>query len=97
MSLQILNERRKKINELAEACVKKQIGKDSGLSPDNYEELLDEVTSLVEWPVALCGKFDAEFLSCTARSLNFCYARSSALFPSIERGRKITATLCHHQ
>jgi len=27
-----------------------------------HEPLLDEVTGLVEWPVALCGSFDAEFL-----------------------------------
>lgn len=27
------------------------------------EELLDEVTSLVEWPVALCGKFNPDYLT----------------------------------
>lgn len=33
------------------------------------EELLDEVTSLVEWPVALTGKFDDEFLSVPSECL----------------------------
>ncbi len=33
------------------------------------EDLLDEVTSLVEWPVALAGKFDGEFLAVPAEAL----------------------------
>lgn len=33
------------------------------------EDLLDEVTSLVEWPVALAGKFDEAFLSVPAEAL----------------------------
>ena len=33
------------------------------------EDLLDEVTALVEWPVALSGRFDDDFLSVPAESL----------------------------
>ena len=33
------------------------------------EELLDEVTALVEWPVALSGRFDAGFLEVPAEAL----------------------------
>ncbi len=33
------------------------------------EDLLDEVTSLVEWPVAVAGDFDKEFLEVPAESL----------------------------
>ena len=33
------------------------------------EELLDEVTALVEWPVALTGSFDAEFLQLPQEAL----------------------------
>ncbi len=33
------------------------------------EDLLEEVTSLVEWPVALTGKFDAHFLSVPREAL----------------------------
>ena len=42
--------------------------------PDNGEviiedDLLDEVTSLTEWPVALVGKFDEKFLRVPAKAL----------------------------
>ncbi|MDP0561550.1 MAG: glycine--tRNA ligase subunit beta [Candidatus Endonucleobacter sp. (ex Gigantidas childressi)] len=43
----------KKINNTAVVC----------------EDLLDEVTALVEWPIALSGQFDDEFLSIPAESL----------------------------
>lgn len=33
------------------------------------EDLLDEVTSLVEWPTAISGRFDAEFLQVPAEAL----------------------------
>lgn len=33
------------------------------------EDLLDEVTGIVEWPVALSGQFDAEFLQVPAEAL----------------------------
>jgi len=33
------------------------------------EELVDEVTALVEWPVALAGRFDAEFLDIPKEAL----------------------------
>ena len=33
------------------------------------EDLLDEVTALVEWPTALCGAFENEFLSVPAEAL----------------------------
>ncbi len=33
------------------------------------QALLDEVTALVEWPVALCGKFDKTFLNVPAEAL----------------------------
>jgi glycyl-tRNA synthetase beta chain len=33
------------------------------------EDLLEEVTALVEWPVALCGRFDEEFLQVPAEAL----------------------------
>ena len=31
------------------------------------DDLLDEVTALVEWPVPLAGRFEERFLSCRAR------------------------------
>lgn len=34
-----------------------------------HDNLLDEVTALTEWPVALCGKFDERFLAVPAEAL----------------------------
>jgi glycyl-tRNA synthetase beta chain len=38
------------------------IAKQRGLRLREDDALLDEVTGLVEWPVAMCGKIDAEFM-----------------------------------
>ncbi|HLB58022.1 MAG TPA: glycine--tRNA ligase subunit beta, partial [Gammaproteobacteria bacterium] len=51
------NKRRDIVHEEAHACVGKK-GK-----VVISDELLDEVTGLVEFPVALCGQFDKEFLT----------------------------------
>ncbi len=40
-----------------------------GGTPVMDEELVDEVTALVEWPVALAGKFDEEFLEIPKEAL----------------------------
>jgi glycyl-tRNA synthetase beta chain len=50
------NHRKESIREQIQACAK-TIG-----TPIIDEVLLDEVTALVEWPVALLGKFDPKFL-----------------------------------
>lgn len=52
--------RREKIKVEAESLVKKSLGDKAHIAMD--EALLDEVTGLVEWPVALLGQFDAKFL-----------------------------------
>ena len=55
------NKRRDLIRVEAEKCVEKKIGvKGKALLSD---VLLDEVTGLVEYPVAFCGQFDETFLS----------------------------------
>ncbi|HEY9671200.1 MAG TPA: glycine--tRNA ligase subunit beta [Waterburya sp.] len=51
------NERRTKIQEQVKAAAQ-QLG---GYAPI-YEDLLAEVTNLVEWPTAVVGKFDPDFL-----------------------------------
>ncbi|MEW6498043.1 MAG: glycine--tRNA ligase subunit beta [Cyanobacteriota bacterium] len=51
------NERRGKIEEQ----VKAEVQKLGGYTP-MYEGLLEEVINLVEWPTAVVGKFDSEFL-----------------------------------
>lgn len=55
------NERRNRIFQQATQCVKEKLDKDYGILPN--DELLGEITGLVEWPVALCGQFDQAFLN----------------------------------
>lgn len=52
--------RRQLVWEQAQALVKEKFSHDCHAIIS--DELWDEVTSLVEWPVALCGKFDESFL-----------------------------------
>lgn len=54
-----VSKRREKVAALAMAAVK---AVDKNAHPHMTDLLLDEVAGLVEWPVALCGKFDAAFL-----------------------------------
>lgn len=58
------NERRGKIRAQVEAAGKKL----NGLAVID-EDLLDEVTGLVEWPVALAGKFEERFLAVPQEAL----------------------------
>ena len=53
--------RRELIRVAAEQCLEKELGSKGKVFIT--DELLDEVTGLVEYPVALCGQFDKEFLS----------------------------------
>jgi glycyl-tRNA synthetase beta chain len=45
------------------------VAKAAGASAVIDDDLLDEVTALVEWPVALAGKFDESFLEVPAEAL----------------------------
>ncbi|HEY9637305.1 MAG TPA: glycine--tRNA ligase subunit beta [Coleofasciculaceae cyanobacterium] len=53
------DERQRKIEEQVEAAAQKL----GGHVPLQYGTLLDEVTDLVEWPTAVVGKFEPDFLS----------------------------------
>jgi glycyl-tRNA synthetase beta chain len=57
------NQRRESIREQIQVCTH-NIG-----TPVIDDALLDEVTGLVEWPVALLGKFDPKFLVVPAEAL----------------------------
>ena len=48
------------------------------------EDLLDEVTSLVEWPVALSGTFDEEFLEVPAEALISSMQSHQKYFPVVD-------------
>lgn len=53
------------------------------------ESLLDEVTSLVEWPVALTGKFDEEFLSVPSECLISSMAEHQKYFHVLDKNGKL--------
>ena len=53
------------------------------------DDLLDEVTSLVEWPVALTGKFDDEFLSVPAECLVSSMAEHQKYFHVLDKEGKL--------
>lgn len=53
--------RRERVRNAAIECVHRNLG-DHGHVLISSDDLLDEVTGLVEWPVALSGQFDQAFL-----------------------------------
>lgn len=59
--------RKAKIKEQATAIVQKAFGKNAHAVIS--DALLDEVTGLVEWPVAILGDFDQRFLSVPSEAL----------------------------
>jgi glycyl-tRNA synthetase beta chain len=55
------------------------------------EDLLEEVTSLVEWPVALAGAFDAEFLEVPAEALISSMQSHQKYFPVVNDAGQLQA------
>lgn len=53
------------------------------------EDLLDEVASLVEWPAALTGKFDDEFLEVPSECLISSMAEHQKYFHVLDKGGKL--------
>jgi len=56
------NERQQRIITEAKEAVRSKLGEGAKVYISS-QELLDEVTGLVEWPVALCGQYDPVFLN----------------------------------
>lgn len=80
------DERKQKIQDEIQNCVKKQLSPSS--KPVVPETLLDEVTGLVEWPVALCGSFDESFLNVPQEVLMSSMQDHQRYFPIVnEKGR----------
>lgn len=77
-------ERQQLIEEQVKAEAKK-LGGVAQISP----ELLEEVTGLVEWPVALTGKFDDEFLSVPAECLISSMAEHQKYFHVLDKDGKL--------
>lgn len=53
------------------------------------EDLLDEVTGLVEWPVAICGNFDAAFLTVPQEALISAMQDHQRYFPVVDADGKL--------
>ncbi|ELY4523667.1 glycine--tRNA ligase subunit beta [Cronobacter turicensis] len=70
------NARKAKIQQDAEAAAAK-IGGNADLS----DSLLEEVTSLVEWPVVLTSKFEEKFLAVPAEALVYTMKGDQKYFP----------------
>lgn len=55
------------------------------------EELLDEVTALVEWPVAIAGGFDTSFLAVPQEALISAMQDHQKYFPVVDANNKLMA------
>ncbi|MCW9047866.1 MAG: glycine--tRNA ligase subunit beta, partial [Gammaproteobacteria bacterium] len=74
------------------SCVKKQAemaAKKLGGKALIDEDLLQEVTNLVEWPVAVSGDFDKEFLEVPAESLISSMQDHQKYFPVVDKKGKL--------
>ena len=57
--------------------------------PDLNEALLDEVVSLVEWPVALVGTFEERFLEVPQEALIYTMKDDQKYFPMLNKDNKL--------
>lgn len=53
------------------------------------QDLLDEVTALVEWPVALAGRFEERFLEVPAEALIYSMKEHQKYFPVVDSDGKL--------
>lgn len=83
-------ERREKIRELSSECIQKKLGHHAQVLISS-DELLNEVTGLVEWPVALCGEFDADFLNLPKEVLISSMQDHQRYFPVVDAHGKLLA------
>lgn len=80
------DERRRLIQESITA-----IANETGAELENDEDLLDEVASLVEWPVALKGTFDESFLAVPAEVLISAMKEHQRYFHLMKDGKLLPA------
>jgi glycyl-tRNA synthetase beta chain len=79
--------RKEKIRQQIIDCVNHAVGEEAHAVIQ--EELLDEVTSLVEWPVALCGQFDQRFLAVPQEALISSMQDHQRYFPVVDLQNKL--------
>ena len=53
------------------------------------QDLLDEVTGLVEWPVALTGRFEDRFLEVPSEALIYSMKEHQKYFPVVDTNGKL--------
>jgi glycyl-tRNA synthetase beta chain len=90
---QILLERGKVIAdyEVRKAAIKagaEKAARNIGSNADLSESLLEEVTSLVEWPVVLTAKFEEKFLAVPSEALVY-HEGDQKYFPVYANGSKL--------
>ncbi|MEP2603567.1 MAG: glycine--tRNA ligase subunit beta, partial [Paraglaciecola sp.] len=80
-------QRKQKVLSAVQAIPKQE----NGIAVIN-EDLLDEVTSLVEWPVALSANFDKSFLEVPKEALIYTMKDDQKYFPLIDSNGKLKST-----
>lgn len=81
--------RKNRIREQAEIHAKKTL--DANARVLMTDELLDEVTGLVEWPHAIAGKFDPRFLEVPQEALISAMQVHQRYFPVLDNNGKLRA------
>jgi glycyl-tRNA synthetase beta chain len=83
-------QRKEKIRALTNEAVKNLAAHtQKNLHAQIDEALLEEVTGLVEWPVALCGQFDADFLAVPQEALISAMQDHQRYFPIVDENGKL--------
>ncbi len=80
--------RKAMILQQARDVVHKTLGKDARVYVSS-DAFLNEVTGLVEWPIALCGKFDARFLELPSEVLISSMQDHQRYFPVKDKQDKL--------
>ncbi|WP_457914667.1 glycine--tRNA ligase subunit beta [Candidatus Hartigia pinicola] len=78
--------------EERKAIIKKEIEKSAlslGGKADITNTLLEEVTSLVEWPVVLSAKFEKKFLAVPAEALVYTMKKDQKYFPVYDKSNNL--------
>lgn len=78
------NKRKAKILEQVQALAKQE-----GAVADINEDLLDEVTSLVEWPIALVANFDESFLAVPKEALIYTMKDDQKYIPLLDENGQL--------
>lgn len=81
--------RKNRIREQAETHTKKML--DANAHVLMTDELLDEVTGLVEWPNAIAGQFDSRFLEVPQEALISAMQVHQRYFPVLDNNGKLRA------